>query len=829
MTPRLRVTAFAALATLLGSLALLPIYDSYGWLPRVFAIVAVVALTSALAHRVRVLSAAAPLLMVVTWLIALTVMYVHGVAPFGFFPGPAALRQLHETVSDGFTDTTQLAAPVPVTSGLSLLTTGGIGLVAIMVETLTTGLRRPAIAGLPLLAIFTIPAAILRDGVGWRPFVFAAAGYLALLLAEGRDRITHWGRTVRPPRPAIPTARPPGTGAAFGASGAASGTASGAASAGSGRRGVATNQLTQLGRRVGAAAIGVAVVVPVLIPGLHAGWFGTHHTRGVGGLSLDDDGGASINPIVSVRRDLQRSEAIPLFRYATNADNPDYLRMLTLDRFTGVEWSASSVASQQDVDAGNKTSFPRPAGVSIEPIGTVQTDVTISGLKEPYLPAPMVPLELRARGDWTYNPVTSVLYSTHSSTLHLSYSVISAVYDPPQALLDAARIPAGDPALQPYLQVPNVPPEIKAQADAVVAQAHARTPYQIAVALQNWFQSEFIYDLSVVGSNTNALLSFLHDRRGYCEQFAATMALMARLEGIPARVDIGFTPGTPVASRIADANTREFEVTTDDAHAWPELYFPGAGWLRFEPTPRGDGQTTTPAYSQPTAPAPSDAPTSSAVAAAPSQDPATADPHRVPGLRPSGDVAGGGASDLPVGWLALLSVVVLAAAAAPAVRWWTRRRRWRDAEDATGTVAERTAARAHAAWAELGDDLSDLRLPWLGTTDSPRRAAAALLSGGRLEFDAAAKQALLRLSRAEEIARYAGPRASGGGVDLRAEQEKLCRALYASVPPVRRLRARLAPASTGRTFGRATAATSERVRGLVRRVADGALAKLPAR
>ena len=180
MIARLRVTGFAALATLLGSLALLPIYDSYGWLPKVVAIVAVVAITSALAHQVRFLAAAAPLLTVVTWLVALTLMYAHSVAPWGLLPGPAALQQLRDIVSDGFSDTTQLAAPVPLTRGLSLLTTGGIGLVAIMVETLATGLRRPAIAGLPLLAIFTIPAAILRDGVGWRPFVFAAAGYLAL-------------------------------------------------------------------------------------------------------------------------------------------------------------------------------------------------------------------------------------------------------------------------------------------------------------------------------------------------------------------------------------------------------------------------------------------------------------------------------------------------------------------------------------------------------------------------------------------------------------------------------------------------------------------------
>ena len=824
MTARLRVTGFAALATLLGSLALLPIYDGYGWLPRVAAIVAVIAVTSALAHQVRLLAAAAPLLMVVTWLVALTLMYAHGVAPLGFFPGPAALQQLHNTMSGGFSDTTQLAAPVPLTRGLSLLTTGGIGLVAIMVETLATGLRRPAIAGLPLLAIFTIPAAILRDGVGWRPFVFAAAGYLALLLAEGLDRITHWGRPVRAPRPAALSPR-----RALGAP--ATAPLRRGSTAPLRRGGVATRQLTQLGRRVGAAAIGVAVVVPVLIPGLHAGWFGTHHTNGAGGLSLDDNGTTSINPIVSVRRDLQRSAAIPLFTYTTNANQPDYLRMLTLDQFNGVEWSASQIASPQDIAVDAAVTFPAPAGVAIGPVGTVTTDITVSGLKEPYLPAPMVPQALRARGDWSYNPLTSVLYSTHSSTVRLKYTVTSAVYDPSQAMLNAVRIPANDPVLRTYLQVPaNIPRVIKAQADAVIAAANARTPYQIAVALQDWFQSEFVYDLRVAGSDTNALLSFLRDRRGYCEQFAATMALMARLEGIPSRVDIGFTPGSPLPGGTLSAGTRQFAVTTDDAHAWPELYFPGVGWLRFEPTPRSDGQTTAPAYSQPNAPTAPNAPTNSAAAVAPTGGPAAADPHRVPGLQPTADAGTGANHDLPIGWLILLFVAAIAATAAPVVRWRTRRRRRRIAGAATGSPAERFAAQAHAVWAELGDDVCDLRLSWLGTTDSPRRAADALLSSGRLEFDSAAKEALLRLARAEELARYAGPLAGvAAGVDLWAHHERLRGALFASVPPGNRLRARLTPASTGRAFSRAATAISDRVGGPIRRVTKGALARLPAR
>jgi len=91
----------------------------------------------------------------------------------------------------------------------------------------------------------------------------------------------------------------------------------------------------------------------------------------------------------------------------------------------------------------------------------------------------------------------------------------------------------------------------------------------------------------------NQLRRFLTDvREGYCEQFAAAMAVMARLQGVPARVAVGFTPG-----EIVD-NTYQ-QVTTKDAHAWPELWFPEAGWVRFEPTPRGDGQVRLPSYTTP--------------------------------------------------------------------------------------------------------------------------------------------------------------------------------------------------------------------------------------
>jgi transglutaminase-like putative cysteine protease len=440
--------------------------------------------------------------------------------------------------------------------------------------------------------------------------------------------------------------------------------------------------------------------------------------------------------------------------------------MLTRDRFDGKQWEPAALTSPDDIDASD----PLPApDVTIEPTSTVTTSVSVSSLKEPYLPLPMFPTTVKARGDWLYNPTTYVVYSKHSTTQRLKYQVTSTAYQPTQDVLSSITEDAGDQSMARYLALPALPPVIKAIADQVVNGAHATTPYQKAVALQAWFQTQFFYDLHAKsGSGTNDLLSCLADKRGYCEQFAATMAVMARLEGIPSRVNVGFTPGSNVPG------TSTYVVTTADAHAWPELYFPGAGWLRFEPTPRDDGQTTRPAYTSPTN-SPSTTTTTPPVnTAAPSGPVPSAHNPGGTGPTPSDSGSGGGFSftfdKLPIGWIVVLFLLLLVALCAPLVRLRVRHRRWAQATTAVD--------RAHAAWLELDDDMRDLGLEWRGMLDSPRRAAAALLATRRLAFDSAAREALARLATAEELARYANPRSGDArleGLDPRADHTAVAR------------------------------------------------------
>jgi Transglutaminase-like superfamily/Domain of unknown function (DUF4129) len=130
----------------------------------------------------------------------------------------------------------------------------------------------------------------------------------------------------------------------------------------------------------------------------------------------------------------------------------------------------------------------------------------------------------------------------------------------------------------------------------VVEDKNADTPFEKALAIQDYLRGrEFRYNLEVpaLSAGRDQLRRFLTEvREGYCEQFAIAMAVMARAEGIPTRVATGFTAGEVV-------DNTWLQVSTHDAHAWPELWFPDAGWVPFEPTPRADGTVTLPIYTTP--------------------------------------------------------------------------------------------------------------------------------------------------------------------------------------------------------------------------------------
>ncbi len=111
--------------------------------------------------------------------------------------------------------------------------------------------------------------------------------------------------------------------------------------------------------------------------------------------------------------------------------------------------------------------------------------------------------------------------------------------------------------------------------------AHSRTPYAFVTSVLHFLSRAhgYTYDQKPPVSRY-PLVSFLFkDKRGYCQQFSGTMALLLRMGGLPARVAAGFTSGTRSGTR------NQWQVSDIDAHAWVEVWFPHYGWVRFDPTP----------------------------------------------------------------------------------------------------------------------------------------------------------------------------------------------------------------------------------------------------
>jgi hypothetical protein len=138
-----------------------------------------------------------------------------------------------------------------------------------------------------------------------------------------------------------------------------------------------------------------------------------------------------------------------------------------------------------------------------------------------------------------------------------------------------------DPAvLNANTQLPQgLDPNIAALAKQITA--NAPTMYDKAVALENYFRSNFFYDVNIHPPSDQEIVSwflFHSDHRGFCNYFATAMTVMARSLGIPARVVAGYTNGN------FDEKNQQDTTYGTDAHAWTQIYFAGYGWINFEPS-----------------------------------------------------------------------------------------------------------------------------------------------------------------------------------------------------------------------------------------------------
>lgn len=260
-------------------------------------------------------------------------------------------------------------------------------------------------------------------------------------------------------------------------------------------------------------------------------------------------------------------ELSPEVRYTVEADRAAYWRVGTYDRYTGGGWVRTGTLRNY------RGPLEGPPGESAElqQRYTAETDIAT-------LPAANKPTEIRDAP--VPVQVTEAGSFQPASPLHPgeSYAVRSQVPTASAPELRAADAEGPAEIRERYTQLPSsVPDRVEERTSRLTA--NAENDYDTARVLERWFREDYGYSLDVQRPRGDVADTFLFEMdEGYCTYFATTMVTMLRTQDIPARFATGYTAG----QRVDDG---EWVVRGYNSHAWVEVYFPGHGWVQFDPTP----------------------------------------------------------------------------------------------------------------------------------------------------------------------------------------------------------------------------------------------------
>ncbi|WP_430296077.1 transglutaminase TgpA family protein [Sinomonas sp. B1-1] len=577
----LGVEAFLALSVAGGAASYGGVLRGFGWLYPVIVVTCAALAGTALARAALAGRRGAPWHPVVVavaglaaWVAAMCAMFFRATSFAGFIPGPRTIASAHEALDQAWHTVVFDAVPAAPNVGIVALLAGALGLIALVAETIAISCRLPALAGIALLAVLVVPATLKPNSVGAVGFAAAAAGYLGILATAqadgGRpDGGGPEGRRSRqePTRGARAPERSPGELAA--------------AALSPGRLIILI-----------AAIVAGALALPQVVPGFDRGLF----PEGARLRSFGQNVG--LNPLISLGSDLRSAEGVGILRYATNSTIPLYLRTVTVSTFDGGSWAPDNRDDQLQYPLTGIT--PRTP-ITAAPSVTTTTVITTGGFTSPYLPAPYAPTTVDGqRGRFGWDPADLSIKGDPGASRDQFYTVRSTR---PDITRDALATANGTPRglSSEVRDVPRgVPASVRSAAEDVTR--GKATAFERAVAIQAWLRTFQYSERAPVedgydGTGMDVLETFLQKRSGYCIHFAAAMAVMARIVGIPSRIAVGFAPGRPTGQTVAIPSAQaltEYQVDGRDAHAWPELYFEGLGWVPFEPTP---SRGVTPAYS----------------------------------------------------------------------------------------------------------------------------------------------------------------------------------------------------------------------------------------
>ena len=598
-----------------------------------------------------------------------------GVGGVWFLHGPAQARRLLELPDQGMEFFRTSSAPLFPNPGATLLIVLGVALLAAVADWLAITAERPAWAIAAPLALHLVVALSLATPTLFHEFVLLAVGIALVLYAAS-----------------------PHT--------------------------VAARTGTRLTAALTVAAMAIAGIGLTWVLGRAVPAFEPRRTSEP--LQMSD-------PSLDLKRNLVQGSEEVVIRYRTESPGGTYLKLASLPTLSVGGFALSDVR----VATGR---MPAPPG---SPPGQERTtSVEVLDFNSEWLPVPYAPLSFDAPGEWGFaldslDVMAMAGPARGQATAGISYEVRSLEVRPAApAIASAGTGGAPNPDLTTH--VPGQVSQRIRDLAHEVTQA-APTAGAKAQALEAYLRSDvFTYSTAPttgVGDGLATIDDFLfQSRRGYCEQFAGAMAIMARELGIPTRMAVGFVPG----KQVGDA----WEVSARDLHTWPELWLDGLGWVAFEPTPsRGTAGTDgSPATAEPGGEEEPAVPT-----AEPTTEPAAGEETPEPEAPTATPAAPAVAINLLPLLLAALALVAAGAAAVLVPRLLRSRRR---TVRLTGTGDAR--ADTLSAWEEVREVVGDLRLDW--PDGSPRYAAERLV--GSLGGDEGAAAALRALAAASERALY---------------------------------------------------------------------------
>lgn len=578
-------------------------------------------------------------------------------------PTGESLGRLVEVFSAAVDSAGRYAVPVPtdVDPVTPLFFLVGVASM-VLVDLLAFSLKRVALTGLVFFVLQVVPVNLGAD-VEWFVFVLVAAGYLCLLFLSQGNVINRWGHDS-----AVPRSR----------QGIGTGTRAGHVSA------------WQIGVFSVAGALLLSTALGSLVPGTGTR-FAPQNQSPRSEVTLT-------SPLVDLRRDLVRGADVPLLQ-VKGTRKPSYVRTAVLSAFNGREWSSGSRRAARVQGADGSRLGLQGVSSALEQDRTRYDFEATGAFRSRWLPVMPLTDTVTAEGDWRYDLDTMdfAAFDDELDTAGLAWQVTGVEVDYDVEALDNASNRPGVVADE-FLELPeDLPPLVADLADDVTGDE--ASDYRRARALQSWFRSEFTYSLDRADSVGNdELVAFLDEsgRVGYCEQFAASMAVMARTLNIPSRVAVGFLQPRSVGEDL-------WEFSAHDLHAWPELFFAGSGWVRFEPTPAsrtsGVPEHSEEEFEQVEETPASEAPSPSSE---PSEEPVAPAPQT-----PESESTETDGSEVTVGtWVLRTTLGVLLVGllvGVGALPGWLRRRRRHERVQ---------AAEVESLWTELRDTAVDLRLPW---------------------------------------------------------------------------------------------------------------------